>query len=103
LCVGLVGGNQYEVSDTFDELKVVGIPVRKRGKSWHPGLHHVLLLSTGPLFHAGKFVSKLAYVREVTNYGKMVCSQIQTLILVMNIYRKTNDPFPDVMFKQAIQ
>jgi hypothetical protein len=66
--VGVVAGNQYEVGDRFDELKVVGMPFKKRGKRCKPDLHHVLVLGTGPLFHAGKFVSKLVYVREARNY-----------------------------------
>jgi hypothetical protein len=60
--VGVVAGNQYEVGERFDERKVVWMPFKKRGKRWKPDLHNVLLLSTSLLFHAGKFVSKLAYV-----------------------------------------
>jgi hypothetical protein len=97
--VGVVAGNQYEVGDRFDELKVVGMPFKKRGKRCKPDLHHVLVLGTGPLFHAGKFVSKLAYVREARNYGKSFIYQVQTLFLAINIFQKTNNPFPGVIFK----
>jgi len=36
---------------------------------------------TGPLFHTGKFVSNLAYVREARNYVKSFIYQVQTLFL----------------------
>jgi hypothetical protein len=68
--VGVVAGNRSEVGDRFDELKVVGMPFKKRGKRCKSNLHHVLVLSTSPLFHRGKFDSKLAYVKEARNYGK---------------------------------
>ena len=99
--VGVVAGNQYEVSDRFDKLKVVGMPFKKRGKCCKPNLHYILVLSTSPLFHAGKFVSKLAYVREVKNYGKLFIYQDQTLFVAINIFQKTNNPFVGVIFKSA--
>jgi hypothetical protein len=98
--VGVVAGIEYEVGDRFDERKEVGMPFKKRGK---PDLHHVFVLWTGQLFHAGKFVSKLAYVREAKNYGKLFIYQVQTLFLAINIFQKTNNPFPGVIFKQALQ
>jgi len=55
--MGVVGGNQYEVGDRFDYLKVVGMPFKKMGKHCKPYLHYVLVHCTGPLFHMGKFVS----------------------------------------------
>jgi len=68
--VGVVAGNPYEVGDRFDELKVVGMLFKKRGKRCKRDLHYVLVLGTGLLFHTGKFVSILVYVSEVRNYGK---------------------------------
>jgi hypothetical protein len=68
--VGLVAGNQYEVGDTFGELKFVGMPFIKKWKSWIPDLYHVLVLGTDPLFHPGKWVSKLAYDGHARDYGK---------------------------------
>jgi len=70
--VGVVAGLQYEISDRYDEDKVVGMPFEKRGTCWNPVLHHVLVISTGPLFDTGKIVSKLACVREVSNYGELL-------------------------------
>jgi hypothetical protein len=55
----VAAGNQSEVGDRFDELEVVWMPFKKRGKGWKPDLPYVLLLSTGPLFDAGKCGSKL--------------------------------------------
>jgi len=97
--VGVVAGIKYEVGDRFDELKVVGMPFKKRGKRCTPDLHHVLVLGTGPFFHTGKFVSKLAYVRKASNYGKSFIYQVQTIFLAINIFQKTNNPFPGVIFE----
>jgi len=102
-CLGVVAGNEYEVGDRFAELKVVGRPFKKRGTCWKPNLHHVLVLSTGPLFHAGKLVSKLRYVRKVRNYGESFIYQVQTVFLDINIFQTTNNPSAGVIFKQAIQ
>jgi hypothetical protein len=66
--VGVVAGNQYEISDRFDELKVVRIPFKTAGNCWKLDVPHGLPLSTGSLFHGGRFVSKLAYVRKARNY-----------------------------------
>jgi hypothetical protein len=96
--VGVVAGNQYEVGDRFDELKLVGMPFDKRGNGWKPDLHNVLVLGSGPLFRGGKFVFKLAYVREVRNYGKLFIHQVQTVFLAINIFHTTHNPFPGVIF-----
>jgi hypothetical protein len=101
--VGVVAGNQYEVGDRFDILKVVRMPFKKRGKRYKPDLHHVPGLSTGLLFPMAKFVSKLAYVREVRNYGKYFIYQVETLFLAINIFQKTNNPFPGVIITEAFQ
>jgi len=95
----MVAGKQYKVGNRFDELKVVGMPFKKRGKRCEPDLHHVLLLSTGPEFHASKFVSKLAYVRQARSYGKSFIYQVRTLFLAINTFQKTNNPCPGVIFK----
>jgi hypothetical protein len=97
--MGVVAGNQYEVGDRFDELKVVGMPFMKRGKHCKLDLHHALVLSTGQLFHAGKFVSKLVYVKEARHYGKSFIYQVQTLFMALNIFQKTNNPFAGVILK----
>ena len=60
--MGVVAGNQYEVSDRVDKLEVVRMPFMKRGRCCKPDLYHVLLLGTNPLLQKGKFVSKQAYV-----------------------------------------
>ena len=51
--VGVVAGNQYEVDDRLHELNEVGMPIKKRGQRRKPDLHHVLVLSTGPLSSHG--------------------------------------------------
>jgi hypothetical protein len=95
--MGVLAGNQYEVGDRFDELKVVGMPFRNRDKHCKPDLYHVLVLGTGPLFRAEMIVSNLAYMREARNYGKPFIYQVQTLFLAINIVQKTNNPFSGVI------
>jgi len=97
--VGVVAGNQYEVGDRFDELKVVEMLCKMWGKDCKPDLHHVLVLGTSPLFHLGNFSSKVVYVKQERNYGKSFNDQVQTLLLAVNIFQKTNNPFPGVIFK----
>jgi len=99
----VVAGNQYEFGDRFDDLVVVGLRFKVRGKRWKPGLYDVLVLSTGPLFHMGKFASKLGFVREGRNYGELFIYQVQTLFLAINILLQTNNPIPGVIFKLVLQ
>ena len=98
----MVTGNHYEVCKRFDEHKVVETLFRKRCKRWKLDLDHVLVLWTSPLFHKGNVVSKLVYVTDVRNYGEMYIYQIQTHFLAMYIFQNTNNPFPSMVFKQAI-
>jgi hypothetical protein len=60
---------------------VGGMPFKTSGKGSKPDSHHVLVHGTGPLFHTGKFVSNLTYVREARNYVKSFIYQVQTLFL----------------------
>jgi hypothetical protein len=97
--VGVVAVNQYKVGARFNELKVVRMCFKTRGKHSKPDLYRVHVLGTGASFHAGKFVSQLAYVREARNYGKSFIYQVQTLSLAINIFQKTNNPFQGVIFE----
>jgi len=75
----------------------------KRGMRWQPDLHHIPVLSAGRLFHMSKFVSTLVYARHMRDYGELFIYQVQTLFLAIYIFQKTNNPFPGVIFKQALQ
>ena len=101
--MGVVECNQYEVGERFDELKVVGIPCKERGKRCKQDLHDVHVRGTSPLFHTSMFVFKLAYVRKVRNYGKSIIYQVQTLLLALNIFQKTDNPLAGMIFKYALQ
>jgi hypothetical protein len=101
--VGVEAGNQFEVGDKYDELKVVGMTFKKSGTHWNPDLHNVILLSTGLLFRVGKCVFKLASVTELRNYRKSFIYQVETLFLAINIFQKSNHPFPGVIFKHGLQ
>jgi len=95
--VGVVARNQYEACDRFEEEKVVKVLFKARGKRYKPDLLYVLVLSSGSLFHMGKFVSTLACIREVRNNGKSFIFQVEMIFLAMNIVQKTNNPFPCVI------
>ena len=99
----MVAANQYEVSDRFHELKDVWLLFKKRGKCCKPDLQQVRLIGTGPLFNADKFVSTLAYIRNMTNYGEWIIYEIQTNFIAIEIILKLNHPFLAVIFKQALQ
>ena len=101
--MGVVAANQYEVSDRFDELKKVGMPFQKMAKYWKPELHHVLELSTGPLFHMGKFVSNTDVGQRSEELGRIVHQSGPHPVLAINIFQKTNNPVPGVILKQALQ
>jgi len=101
--MGVVTGNQYEVGDRFNQLKIIGMPSTKWGKPLKQYLHQVYVFSTGLLFQVGSIVSKLAYASEVRNYGKSFIYQVQTIFLAINIFQRTNNPFPGAIFKQALQ
>lgn len=77
--MGVVACNQYEVSDRFEEHKVVRMPFKQMGEHCKPDLLHVLVPSTSQLSYTGKFVTKLVNVREVSNYGNSFIYQVQTL------------------------
>lgn len=70
--VGVVTGDEYEVGDRFVELKVVGMLFNNRGKHWKPNLEYVLVLSTIPLFHLGKFVSKTCLCQRSEKLRRIV-------------------------------
>jgi hypothetical protein len=99
----VVAGKQSEVGDRFEELKVVGVPFKNRGKRSKPDVHHVLLLGTGSMCQAGTFVIKLADVREGRNYGTWFIYQVGTLFLAINNFQKSDNPLPGVSCKYVLQ
>jgi len=101
--VKVVAVTKYELGDRLDTWKVVRMPFKRRGKCFKPEHYHALVLSTGPVFYAGQCVSKLAYVREVRNCGELSLYQVKTLSLAINIFQKSNNPFPGVILKHALQ
>jgi hypothetical protein len=101
--VGVVAGNHSEVGDRFDQHKVVWMPFKHRGKRRKPDTQHVLVLVTGRLFHPGKFVSNLEHFSDARNYHILFIYQVQSLFVGTNHLQKTNNPFPGVIFKYALQ
>jgi hypothetical protein len=83
----------------LDEFKVVGMPCTEWGYCCTPYLHLVLELVAGALLQVGKFVSNLKYIREAKNSGKSFIYQVQTLFQGINVFLKTTNPFPGVIFK----
>ena len=84
----------------FMKLKRLGCPLI-RGASAGSQIFTMSLYSA-PVHcpHTGKFISKLAYVREVRNNGKLFIYQGQTLFLDKKTFQKSNCPFAGVIINE---
>jgi len=58
------------------------------GKCRKADLPHVVVIISSPLFHTCKIFSKLAYLKEVRNYGKLFIYLVKIHFLAIKTVQK---------------